>query len=42
MIVDLIAQADDSQLRRANQRLSSLRSDLAAQQCQAGESVASR
>lgn len=42
MIVDLVAQADDSQLRRAQQRLSSLQADLAAQQCQAGESVASR
>lgn len=42
MIVDLVALADSRQMARADQRLQSLHSDLAAQQCQAGESVVSR
>lgn len=42
LIVDLVAQADSGQMARANKRLQSLRDDLAAQQCAAGESVVSR
>lgn len=42
MIVDLVEQADSRQMERADKRLQSLHADLAAQQCQGGESVVSR
>lgn len=42
LLGDLIAQANDTQRDRARQRLTSLRADLAAQQCDAGEAVAGR
>lgn len=42
MIVDLVEQADSRQMERADKHLESLHADLAAQQCQGGESVVSR
>nr|WP_256674665.1 DUF6279 family lipoprotein [Pseudomonas sp. ALS1131] len=42
MIVDLVTQADSRQMARADQRLQSLHSDLAAQQCTSDQSVAQR
>ncbi|WP_192983469.1 DUF6279 family lipoprotein [Pseudomonas sp. EggHat1] len=42
MIVDLVEQADSHQMERADKHLESLHADLAAQQCQGGESVVSR
>lgn len=42
LLTDLLERAEDTQLSRARQRLSSLHANLAKQQCQAGESVVIR